>query len=391
VYDELRLGRIYGRQKYFEKNFILSASKKGIDPLLQERALHCLEYIAQLNAAGFDFVFKGGTACQLLTAEDLQRLSIDVDISADIGEKELEKIVGDICLKFGGKVYKYYKVPKKGLDKVPLAMFNIEAPTYFPAQKAETMIKLDAVLHKPEYELVKSKLKTFYYDSDVRVATPTANSMLGDKLSAIGPNTIGIPLARAIDCIKQFYDIDNLLRISTDLHGVADAYRKCFAEVSAFRDLKIDIGDALADLANTCKIMTAVPYVPPWVRDKTLLGDIESISNAVAGFTGYLTKNNRLSKRKLREMASRTALLSKFVQLELKGKSIPDALKLMKGLEANLQNVLSAISKIEDRLRKIPEKERWHLYIKEFRGAPIAMLCWYGYWYPDEFVELMER
>jgi len=391
MYDELKIGEICGNPRYFEKEFILASGKKGIDPLLHERALHCLEYAAQLRSAGLDFVFKGGTASQLLVAEGLQRLSIDIDISTNNTEKELISVLDCISSKFKNEVYKYYKVPKKGLDKLPLVMFNVEAPTYFPAQKADTMIKLDAILHKPTYAVEKRKVNTFYYESKIEVITPTVNSMLGDKLSTLGPKTIGIPIEDTIGCIKHFYDINNLLRLSTNISEVADAYRKCFTEVISFRNLKIGISEALTDLVNVCKIVTTLPFIPPWVDDHILVHNIKSLSRAVSGFTGYLTKTNTLSRRKLREIAAQTALLSRFICMEIEGMDTKNALEKVRDIESNHQPALDNISELEKEIRNVPKQERWHLHLREIKNAPIAMICWWGYWYPKEFVDLIAR
>ena len=109
---------------------------------------------------------------------------------------------------------------------------------------------------------------------------------------------------------------------------------------------------------------------------------------------GFYGVSHQKQQALQKEAAGDSVVYGTFIEIcptGTEGKIHPRRVKTDERLEANLQNVLGAIPKIEDRLRKIPEKERWHLHIKEFRGAPIAMLCWYGYWYPDEFVELMER
>jgi hypothetical protein len=42
------------------------------------------------------------------------------------------------------------------------------------------------------------------------------NDLLGDKLTTLGPDTIGIPNDREDEQIKQIYDIDGLIRFNWD-------------------------------------------------------------------------------------------------------------------------------------------------------------------------------
>jgi len=61
-----------------------------------EKALFSLEYLGQLKRAGLDFVFKGGSAVQVVLADKWARLSVDVDICSDVSEKELHDILDNL-------------------------------------------------------------------------------------------------------------------------------------------------------------------------------------------------------------------------------------------------------------------------------------------------------
>ena len=63
-------------------------------------------------------------------------------------------------------------------------------------------------------------------EREVRVSVPTVNSLLGDKLTAFAPRTIGIlyhPL-RKTDIAKQLFDVGVLFDAATDLNVVAEVY-----------------------------------------------------------------------------------------------------------------------------------------------------------------------
>ena len=385
IYPELEGAPLIGPKAMFEKRSIEAKARKGIDPLLLERSLHCVEYVAQMVSAGLNLVFKGGTACQLLVAEGIQRLSIDVDIAVDCSGDELRTALGSISGKMGGRTYSPAEVPKKGLDAVPLLMFNISAPTYYPGQKRETMIKLDAVLEAPRYATESHRLAMFYYDSDVRVRTPTTGAMLGDKLSTLGPETIGIPPERAVDNAKQFYDIGSLLTTPFDLADVRMAHRACFDEVSRWRGLSVGYGEALRDLTDWCKVASALQFPPPGTNSGKL-GLINTLSKGVEGFGGYIAKENALSKGRLRELASRTALLAKIISLEGDGGRLLDFVVTPSRFS---RRILEAFPEISDKVARVQKKERWHIHLNEFRNNPLALASWFGCWYPDDLDRIL--
>jgi hypothetical protein len=55
-----------------------------------EKAIYSLEYLGQLKRVGLDFVFKGGSAVQVVLQDKWARLSVDVDICCNVSEKELQ-------------------------------------------------------------------------------------------------------------------------------------------------------------------------------------------------------------------------------------------------------------------------------------------------------------
>ena len=86
-------------------------------------------------------------------------------------------------------------------------------------------------------------------EREVRVAVPTVNSLLGDKLTAFAPGTIGIlyhPL-RKIDIVKQLFDVGVLFDAATDLNVVAEAYAATHAKQLLYRQAGFSIADTLND------------------------------------------------------------------------------------------------------------------------------------------------
>jgi hypothetical protein len=82
---------------------------------------------------------------------------------------------------------------------------------------------------------------------------PGFEDILGDKLTAFAPNTIGIPYekngdSRAMEIIKQLYDIGSLLIYADDTSIVAETFR-IFAQTElGYRKCDPDIIPVLEDI-----------------------------------------------------------------------------------------------------------------------------------------------
>jgi len=346
-----------------------------------------MEYVAQLASTGLRFVFKGGTACQILLGGELQRLSIDIDIATDTSEREVLDALDGISARMDGQAYAHAPVKMHGEIGVPLRLFNVTAPTYFPVQIRATMIKLDVVLHAPMYALTSTPLRSFYYKSDISVTTPTASAMLGDKMSTLGPSTIGLGETKVIDNLKQFYDIGNLLALGFDIEEVRVAYRSCFEEVSKWRGLDITIDDAHDDLEGWCKVASARPIqsgddsgTGKWIQARRL-------DNGLDGFSGYISRHNRLSKRRLRDIAARIALLSRLLRTGITKGRLFDFVKDPKLFQ---RMVVSGFQTVLDGVSAVPKAERWHIHIPEYRNNPLVLAAWWGHWDPDGLARLLE-
>jgi len=67
--------------------------------------------------------------------------------------------------------------------------------------------------------------------NEVVVTLPTVEALLGDKLTAFAPRTIGIPyetergFSQRMQVVKQMFDIGELFDAIGDIRGMADAYQ----------------------------------------------------------------------------------------------------------------------------------------------------------------------
>ena len=72
-----------------------------------EKALFALEYVGQLWESGVDFVFKGGSAVQILLGDSWNRLSVDVDICTELSKEQLQPYLEKIKIQFDGKCFEW--------------------------------------------------------------------------------------------------------------------------------------------------------------------------------------------------------------------------------------------------------------------------------------------
>ena len=82
------------------------------------------------------------------------------------------------------------------------------------------------------------------------VKVPTSESLLGDKLTAFAPHTIGVNFFnddfsndKRLEVIKQFYDVATLFDISHDFKEVRNTYLNVAKEEIEYRGGKYSIGE----------------------------------------------------------------------------------------------------------------------------------------------------
>ncbi len=168
------------------------------------KALHSLEYLCQLRREGLDPLLKGGTAVQLLLPEGWQRLSIDLDLSMRVRGEEVEEALRSIQRRFGGEYYSYEPRKSDAESAVPFYNYRISVPSY----GGRSTILLDILGVDAEYETQNKGLRSFFYESGIQVRMPTIDTILGDKLSTLGPETIGRYLQdsrNGLEYIKHLY------------------------------------------------------------------------------------------------------------------------------------------------------------------------------------------
>jgi len=391
--DPMFKDKFFGRKKYFKREFILKQvnERKGITQDLYERSLNGLEYLSQLRNMEFNPIFKGGSAVQLLIPGDIQRLSIDIDLSINSTEQEIVSVLEKIHERFDRKIYKFEKVAEP-LPKVIL--YNLFIPSYF--SETPSRIQLDFHLHEPSYATQQTPIKTFLYESDYIVRTPTVDALIGDKLTVLGPETIGKPMIeRPVQIAKQIYDIYILLNLSSNFNEIFDAYFDVFKFEKENRNKPdLTFEEVIDDLVSVCKYLCIYNSIPNWLENNYIRHKCSFLKRGIEGLSTFTSRKLNLNFYKARLISGKIAFLAKLMLNKFEKiltKSIPieafhqDNLKIV-----NLIQDSNLIDKIIKKLDHLKQEERFHLSFGEMRRTnPRGLLFWFGYYFPTDFLELI--
>lgn len=347
-----------------------------------EKAIFALEYVAQLKDVGLDFVFKGGSAVQILLGDKWNRLSIDVDICTDASEKTLTMALDAVKKRFDDKGFTYVMRGKEILGTVPFLSFRVTTP---PITDKGRVILLDAMGLKQHFATQSTPLKSFYYDSTVSVMTPTVGAILGDKLSTIGPNTVGRAMRdsrNGLEYAKHFYDINVLSHAEPNFGECRDAYMESLGIQSKVRGIDFSLNECIDDAVFTCQVASLPQTQRPGLMEKLeperkvrAQTEHDILKKGLRGFQPFLVRSISYSWENLREYASRTALLLKATSMKLPskimGKILSEAPPTSK---AEIQTLMDDIHSLQ-----LPEEQLWFIEAEEVLNFPQVLKPWHSY------------
>ena len=219
----------------------------GCDPALLERAVYAFGLLEALARVGLPFIFKGGT-CLMLLMEKPRRLSTDIDIIVEPG------IDIDNYLELASKIFPFKSVDEQirvGKNKIVKRHFKFSYKSLI--NNKPFYILLDVLYEHNHYsEIISMEIKNDLLLTEaeyIKVNLPSANCMLGDKLTAFAPHTTGIPLniGKDKEVMKQFYDVASLIDCITDFKTVGYTYKKIALTEIGYRGLEANEIDCLWD------------------------------------------------------------------------------------------------------------------------------------------------
>jgi len=235
----------------------------GVAPAyLCELVVHCLELVSQLSHRGLAYRFKGGNSL-LVLLEQPERFSIDVDIVTTAAKEDLVGLVGRIADDCDVFVRWESRAPKTK-PWLPLISFKLFFESVYQPPE-EAFVMLDVVLEPPPYPGVIRRVRCgSLYESDQEVEVPSVSGLIGDKLLAIGPSTLGIPLGKHKEAqrLKHLFDVALLSRQGYDREAVRQALGTCQAQEERIQGRSFTWGEIVQDTARFCSEPLGHPEPP---------------------------------------------------------------------------------------------------------------------------------
>ena len=288
--------------------------RRKADPTLIEKvtkALHLLENLAQSE---LEFIFKGGTSLLLLLNE-MHRFSIDIDIiiEEEKNEVNMEKILSLIVEK--NEIFTHFEENiRSGNHEVPKAHYKLFYISSLDG--AESYILLDILFEKSYYvDIIKENIECKfieYMEPEIYVNMPSADSILGDKLTAYAPNTTGIPYGKdkELEIIKQLFDVANLFDIMENIETVSQTFKLMAQQELIYRglDKECTYTDVLDDVFETSRIISERGRI-----EKDIFGYLQTGVNRIKD---YIFSKNYILESAVNS-ASKAAYLSLLIKYDL--------------------------------------------------------------------------
>ena len=265
----------------------VSKSNRNADKILVEKVIRALLLLEGLSKVKLSFVFKGGTALMLLL-KSAKRLSIDIDIIVSKAPKNLEEMMQEAGKIQGfNKVELQHRAASSAIEKAHYKFFYTPVHQTHPS---DDYVLLDILFEAANYSNISlHELQSQFVNNEgkaTQIEMPSAEDLLGDKLTAFAPNTIGIPYIRngnsmSMEIIKQLYDIGNLFDALQDLKAVKTTFGKIAKTEIAYRNLKgVSVAEVLEDTYQTSLCIS--------LRGLGGNGNFEELLRGIQRITGFI-------------------------------------------------------------------------------------------------------
>ena len=333
----------------------------GGTPYTIEKVIYAFTLLEALVISGLDFVFKGGTSL-LLHLDKINRLSIDIDIVCNEDDAKIEMVVESIS---GISPFKRSSKDDRGERGLP----NREHFRFYynsiDSGKEENVI-LDIVRDKCGLPLSEKEISCYVFDTEgdpLKVKIPTIEALLGDKLTAFAPNTIGVPFVtekgkkRELQVIKQLFDVGELFSNANELSKIKEAYSLNFKVENGYHENKYSINEVLEDTKHHCMIILhhiMKGYDYPDVSAEMLSG-IHKLTNHLIGIKFRYNNEAKIA-------AAKAYLLCEYILGNCNLKEIDLKYEVVKLKTLSDKKLISKLSHLE-RLKAINPEAYYYLLI----------------------------
>ncbi|MBR5982200.1 MAG: nucleotidyl transferase AbiEii/AbiGii toxin family protein [Bacteroidales bacterium] len=235
----------------------VSKANRKADKIFVEKVIRAFLLLEGLSMANIPFVFKGGTSLMLLTNSS-RRLSVDIDI---IIPESIENL--DVRLEHIVSTQGFVRIVPQDRNSstlVPKKHYKFFYNPIHRTSQEEEYILLDILFEQTPYaNISKRAIESRFIpmrNPRIEVSVPSAEDLLGDKLTAFAPNTTGIPYYKhdnsmGMEIIKQLYDIGCLFDISSNMAVIRSTFERIAQAEISYRDEAMNYSDVLEDIFQT--------------------------------------------------------------------------------------------------------------------------------------------
>lgn len=288
----------------------VSAQNNNADKILIEKVIRALLLLEGLASSELKFIFKGGTALMLLL-KSTKRLSIDIDIIIS-DKQELESLFKKFIVDKG--FIRFELQHRHANSDIEKAHYKFYYGPVHNTGAAEDYVLLDILFEEPHYiNIIDQPIDSSFIIQDgepLTVKVPGYEDILGDKLTAFAPYTSGIPyekngVSRAMEIIKQLYDIGSLLPYAEDTAVVSQTFRIFARTELGYRHCEPDIAPVLEDIYQTSLHICT--------RGNAGKGDLEHLMMGIKQVNNFIFSENYQIDKAIID-ASKAAYLSKVIE-----------------------------------------------------------------------------
>lgn len=229
-----------------------------------EKFLWDLELFQQIQERlGDKIVLKGGAAIQFYLPIKAQRTSVDIDMLFYGTKEEADKTLENMMNHLNGEsnIFSFKEhIPSNPKTTLPLYTYFVDVPSVLTVKELRSRekqnvtqeVKVEFIMHSEpiEYRRVKGN-NIFAVNSDLEYQILSLNHLFADKLTTLGPNTIGVQDDRLDEQVKQFYDIWMLTNFhfkELDINEIRNQYLKRAKQECEERKASFDIEAIKADV-----------------------------------------------------------------------------------------------------------------------------------------------
>jgi predicted nucleotidyltransferase component of viral defense system len=170
-----------------------------------EKFLWDLELFQQIQEKLEDrIVLKGGAAIQFYLPIEAQRTSVDIDMIFYGTKEEIDTVLEDIVSQLNeySNIFSWKEhIPKNPRTTLPLFTYYVDVPSVLTAKELRNEekesitqeVKVEFIMQNEpvEYMLAKGN-NIFAVNSDLEYQILSLNHLFADKLTTLGPATIGV-------------------------------------------------------------------------------------------------------------------------------------------------------------------------------------------------------